>query len=75
MALEGLVKASGHWGGTSLWVLLENGDRWQIQPTKSHRDPPPPGSAVKLKRTLMGTYWISGPKWPESEAEFLGHEQ
>jgi hypothetical protein len=75
LALEGLVKSSGHWGGSSLWVLLENGDRWQIQPTKSHRDPPPPGSTVKLKRTLMGTYWISGPKWPESEAEFLGHEQ
>jgi hypothetical protein len=30
--------------------------------------------AVRLKRTLVGTYWISGPKWPESEADFLGHE-
>ena len=72
--LEGTVKASGHWGSGSLWVLLDNGDRWSVEPTKSRRDPPPPGTAVRLKRTLMGTYWISGPKWPESEAEFLGHD-
>jgi hypothetical protein len=75
LALEGAVKASGHWGGSSLWVLFDNGDRWSVQPTKSHRDPPPPGTMLKVKRTLMGTYWVSGPKWPESEAEFLGHEQ
>jgi hypothetical protein len=56
-------------------VLFDNGDRWSVQPTKSHRDPPPPGTMLKVKRTLMGTYWVSGPKWPESEAEFLGHEQ
>lgn len=74
LALTGIVKASGRWGGSSLWVLLDNGDRWSVQPTKSRRDPPPPGTAVRLKRTLMGTYWITGPKWPESEAEFLGHE-
>jgi hypothetical protein len=73
LALEGVVKASGQWGN-SFWVLLENGDRWSVQPTKSRRAPPPPGAAVRLKRTLMGTYWISGPQWPESEAEFLGHE-
>jgi hypothetical protein len=74
LAMTGTVKASGRWGGSSLWVLLDNGDRWSVQPTKSRSDPPPPGTALKLKRTLMGTYWISGPKWPESEAEFLGHE-
>lgn len=74
LALQGTVKESGRWG-SSLWILLDTGDRWSVQPTKSRRDPPPPGSAVRLKRTLMGTYWISGPRWPESEAEFLGHEQ
>jgi hypothetical protein len=74
LAMEGVVKASGFWGGGSTWVLLDNGDRWSIQPSKSRRDPPPPGTAVKLKRTLMGTYWMSGKKLPETEAEFLGHE-
>ena len=74
LSLEGVVKASGRWGGSSFWVLLENGDRWSVEPTKSRREPPPPGTTVKLKRTLMGTYWISGPKWPESEASFLGHD-
>jgi len=74
LSLAGTVKASGRWGGSSLWVLLDNGDRWSVEPTKSRRDPPPPGTVVRLKRTLMGTYWISGPKWPESEADFLGHE-
>lgn len=73
-AFEGVVKASGQWGGSSSWVLLENGDRWSIQPSKSRRDPPPPGTPVKLKRTLMGTYWMSGKKLPETEADFLGHE-
>ena len=74
LALAGRVNASGRWGGNSLWVVLDNGDRWSVQPTKSRRDPPPPGTIVRLKRTLMGTYWISGPRWPESEAEFLGRE-
>ena len=74
LALAGRVNASGRWGGNSLWVLLDNGDRWSVQPTKSRSDPPPPGTIVRLKRTLMGTYWISGPRWPESEAEFLGRE-
>ena len=74
LALAGRVNASGRWGGNSLWVLLVNGDRWSVQPTKSRRYPPPPGTIVRLKRTLMGTYWISGPRWPESEAEFLGRE-
>lgn len=74
LALEGTVKDSGHWGGSSLWVLLDNGDRWSIQPSKARRDPPPPGTAVKLKKTFMGTYWMSGQKLPETEAQFLGHE-
>ena len=74
LAFVGVVKASGHWGGSSSWVLLENGDRWSIEPSKSRRDPPPAGTAVKVKRTLVGTYWMSGPKLPETEADFLGHE-
>ena len=57
LAMEGVVKASGQWGGSSLWVLLDNGDRWSIQPSKARRDPPPPGTAVKLTKTFMGTYW------------------
>jgi len=75
LAMEGVVKASGQWGGSSLWVLLDNGDRWSIQPSKARRDPPPPGTAVKLTKTFMGTYWMKGQKLPETEAEFLGHEQ
>ena len=74
LAMGGVVKASGYWGGSSTWVLLDNGDRWSIQPSKSRRDPPPPGTTVKITRTLMGTYWMSGQKLPETEAEFLGHE-
>ena len=74
LAMEGVVKASGHWGGSSLWVLLDNGDRWSIQPSKARRDPPAPGTAVKLKKTFMGTYWMNGQKLPETEAQFLGHE-
>lgn len=74
LALEGVVKASGYWGGSSAWVLLDNGDRWSIQPSKSRHEPPAPGTAVRLKRTWMGTYWMSGKKLPETEAEFLGHE-
>lgn len=74
LAMGGVVKASGYWGGSSTWVLLDNGDRWSIQPSKSRREPPAPGTTVKLTRTLMGTYWMSGQKLPETEAEFLGHE-
>lgn len=74
LAMGGVVKASGYWGGSSTWVLLDNGDRWSIMPTKSRREPPAPGTTVKVTRTLMGTYWMSGQKLPETEAEFLGHE-
>ena len=32
-----------------------------------------PGATLKVKRTPMGTYWISGPEWSESQAKFAGH--
>ena len=73
LAQEGIVKASGRSGEESFWIVLENGDRWAITIAEYRRDPPPPGTHVKLKRTIMGNYWLTAPKWPESEAVFLGH--
>ncbi len=71
LALEGVVKASGYSGANGYWVEFENGDRWSTS-TKSLRKPPAPGTTLKLKKTLMGTYWMSGPKWSESQATFAG---
>lgn len=71
-ALEGVVKASGVSGANGYWILFENGDRWSTT-TKTSRKLPPPGATLKVKRTPMGTYWISGPEWSESQAKFAGH--
>lgn len=73
VTLGGVVKASGASGGNRFWVELENGDRWALLPGKTRRNPPAPGTTVKVSRTLMGNYYVSGPKWPESEAKFLGN--
>jgi hypothetical protein len=73
VTLGGVVKASGTSGANRFWVELENGDRWALLPGKTRRAPPAPGTTVKVSRTLMGSYYLSGPNWPQSEAQFLGH--
>jgi hypothetical protein len=72
-AREGVVKASGVSGENRYWILFENGDRWSTT-TKNSRKLPPAGAALKVKRTPMGTYWISGRQWSESQATFVGPE-
>ena len=73
MASEGIIKASGRSGDGRYWIVLENGDRWALSIEEYRRDVPRPGTPVKLKRTLMGSYWLTAPNWPESEAVFMGH--
>jgi hypothetical protein len=73
LAREGIIKASGRSGDGRYWIVLENGDRWALSIEEYRRDVPQPGTPVKLKRTLMGNYWLTAPNWPESEAVFLGH--
>ena len=73
VARGGVVKASGISGENRYWFLFENGDRWSTT-TKSSRKMPPVGATLKVKRTPMGTYWISGPQWSESPATFAGRE-
>jgi len=74
-ALEGVVKASGKSGENRFWVVLENGDRWAIVTAKARREAPTSGTNLKLKKTFFGNYWVTGTGWPESEAEFLGHDE
>ena len=70
-ALGGVVKASGKSGAARYWVVLDNGERWSIETAKDRRDAPKPGTALRMKRTFFGNYWVSGPGWPESEGKFL----
>lgn len=72
-SLEGVVKASGRSGENRYWVVFENGDRWQTITKNPRRETPRPGTRLRLKKTLFGNYWLSGPGWPESEADFIGH--
>ena len=71
-ALGGVVKASGKSGASRYWVLLDNGERWSIETAKDRRDAPKPGTALRMKKTFFGNYWVSGPGWPESEGTFVG---
>jgi hypothetical protein len=70
-ALGGVVKASGKSGAKRYWVLLDNGERWSIETAKERRDAPKPGTALRMKKTFFGNYWVSGPGWPESEGTFV----
>jgi len=70
-ALGGVVKASGKSGASRYWVLLDNGERWSIETAKDRRDAPKPGTALQMKKTFFGNYWVSGPGWPESEGTFV----
>ena len=70
-ALGGVVKASGKSGAARYWVVLDNGERWSIVTAKDRRDAPKPGTALRMKKTFFGNYWVSGPGWPESEGKFL----
>ena len=73
-AREGIVKASGKSGEKRFWVTMENGDRWAITTQPDRPNAPPVGSTLKLRKTPLGNYWISGPGWRESPASFLGQE-
>ena len=70
-ALGGVVKASGKSGVSRYWVVLDNGERWSIETAKDRRDAPKPGTALRMKKTFFGNYWVSGPGWPESEGTFV----
>jgi len=71
---DGIVTASGKSGEKRFWVTLDNGDRWTIVTQPDRPAAPPVGSTLKLRRTPLGNFWISGPGWRESEATFVGHE-
>ena len=70
-ALGGVVKASGKSEASRYWVLLDNGERWSIATAKDRRNAPKPGTALRMKKTFFGNYWVSGPGWPESEGTFV----
>lgn len=70
---QAIVKASGRSGENSFWIELESGERWKLLPTTNRSQPPQVGSTIKVYRPFYGSgYWISGPDWEESRAEFVG---
>lgn len=70
---QAVVKASGRSGENSFWIELETGERWKLLPTTPRSAPPQAGSTIKIYRPFYGSgYWISGPDWDESRAEFVG---
>ena len=73
-ARGGVVKASGKSRPKSFWVTFDNGDRWAIVTQPDRPRAPPVGSILKIRRTPLGNYWISGPGWRESEASFVGND-
>ena len=70
--LEGTVQAAGGMGFNRFWAELDTGDRWEIIATKMSDEPPRRGEKVKLRKALMGSYWISAPGYPDRRARFLG---
>ena len=73
IARGGVIKASGQLGENSFWIELESGDRWKLLPTTRRSQPPQVGTRVKVGRPFYGSgYWISGPEWDESRADYMG---
>jgi hypothetical protein len=73
MAREGVVKASRQIGDNVFWVELDNGDRWKLLPSTRRKGPPQVGSTVKVHKPLYGSgFWIVGPEWDDSRADFEG---
>jgi len=73
-ARGGVVKASGKSGAKRFWVTFDNGDRWAMITQPDRPNAPPAGSILKVRKTPLGNFWISGPGWRESEATFVGQE-
>ena len=73
IAREGVVKASREIGDNVFWVELNNGDRWKLLPSTRRNGPPQVGSTVKVHKPLYGSgFWIMGPDWDDSRADFEG---
>jgi hypothetical protein len=75
IAREGVVKASRQIGDNVFWIELDNGDRWKLLPSTRRSQPPQVGSTVKVHKPLYGSgFWIVGPEWDDSRADFEGRD-
>ena len=72
-ARQGVVKASREIGDNVFWIELDNGERWKLMPSTRRNGPPQVGSTVKVHKPLYGSgFWIIGPDWDDSRADFQG---
>jgi len=71
-ALEGTVVASGGMGFNRYWTELDSGDRWEIISESMNDEAPRAGDKVKLRKGMMGNYWISTLGTRDRRARFLG---
>ena len=72
LALEGVVKSAGPMGFNRFWVILENGERWQLVATSSREVPPRRGAKIRLRKGLMGAYWFVDPSASDMRASYMG---
>ena len=70
--MEGTVRAAGGMGFNRYWAELDSGDRWEIISESMRDEAPRAGAKVKLRKGMMGTYWISTPDSRDRRARFLG---
>ena len=72
-AREGIVKVSREIADNVFWIELDNGERWKLLPSTRRNGPPQVGSTVKVHKPLYGSgFWIIGPDWDDSRADFQG---
>jgi len=73
IAREGVIKSSREIGDNIFLIELENGDRWKLLPSTWRSRPPAVGSTVRIHRPLAGSgFWVEGPEWDDSRADFVG---
>jgi len=72
-AREGVVKASREIGDNIFLIELDNGERWKLLPSTRRNQPPQVGTTVKVHKPLYGSgFWVVGPDWDDSRADFQG---
>lgn len=73
MARDGIVKVSREVGDNIFLIELDNGERWKLLPSTRRNQPPQVGTTVKVHKPLYGSgFWVVGPDWDDSRADFQG---
>jgi hypothetical protein len=72
LALTGTIAAAGASGFNRFWVVMANGDRWNMQAGSAFDEGPRKGAKVTINRAPLSGYWFMEEGAPDRRATFKG---